>query len=93
MSPAEKQAREEQAERKMQKAADKAYSKSLTTDSGSEEAPQFEKLNRVVRQNTRNTQMPKTDEMGNPTGMKNGGTASSRADGCAVKGKTKGRMI
>jgi hypothetical protein len=26
-------------------------------------------------------------------GMKNGGTASSRADGCAVKGKTKGRMI
>ena len=27
------------------------------------------------------------------TKMKNGGTASSRADGCAVKGKTKGRMI
>jgi hypothetical protein len=26
-------------------------------------------------------------------GMKNGGTASSRADGCCVKGKTKGRMI
>jgi hypothetical protein len=26
-------------------------------------------------------------------GMKNGGTASSRADGCAVKGKTKGRMV
>ena len=25
--------------------------------------------------------------------MKNGGTASSRADGCCVKGKTKGRMI
>jgi hypothetical protein len=22
-----------------------------------------------------------------------GGTASSRADGCAIKGKTKGRMI
>jgi len=27
------------------------------------------------------------------TKMKNGGTASSRADGCAVKGKTKGRMV
>ncbi len=26
-------------------------------------------------------------------GMKNGGTASSRADGCAIQGKTKGRMI
>ena len=24
---------------------------------------------------------------------KSGGTASSRADGCATKGKTKGRMI
>ena len=27
------------------------------------------------------------------TKMKNGGTASSRADGCCVKGKTKGRMV
>jgi hypothetical protein len=26
-------------------------------------------------------------------GMKSGGTASSRADGCAVKGKTKGRFV
>ena len=26
-------------------------------------------------------------------GMKNGGTASSRADGCAIKGKTKGRFV
>jgi hypothetical protein len=25
--------------------------------------------------------------------FKNGGTASSRADGCAVRGKTKGRMV
>jgi hypothetical protein len=28
-----------------------------------------------------------------PKNMKKGGTASSRADGCCVKGKTKGRMI
>jgi hypothetical protein len=26
-------------------------------------------------------------------GMKKGGTASSRADGCAVRGKTKGRIV
>ena len=26
-------------------------------------------------------------------GMRKGGTASSRADGCAIKGKTKGRMV
>ena len=28
-----------------------------------------------------------------PTRMKNGGSASSRADGCCVKGKTKGKFI
>jgi hypothetical protein len=28
----------------------------------------------------------------NPRSMKKGGTASSRADGCCVKGKTKGKM-
>jgi hypothetical protein len=26
-------------------------------------------------------------------GMKKGGTASSRADGCAMRGKTRGRMV
>jgi hypothetical protein len=26
-------------------------------------------------------------------GMKKGGTASSRADGCAVRGKTRGRIV
>ena len=29
----------------------------------------------------------------NPRAMKKGGTASSRADGCCIKGKTKGRMV
>lgn len=40
--------------------------------------------------------IPKVDTMGNVTGMKKGGkvsSASSRADGCAVKGKTKGTMV
>lgn len=30
---------------------------------------------------------------GKPKKMAKGGTASSRADGCAVRGKTKGRMV
>jgi len=30
---------------------------------------------------------------GKPMGMKKGGTASARADGCATKGKTKGRFV
>jgi hypothetical protein len=92
MSPAEKAARDEMAERKMQEATDKAYMGSLR-NTEADEAPQFKKLNRAVRQKMRDTQMPKTDEMGSPTGYKKGGSASSRADGCAVKGKTKGRMI
>ena len=28
-----------------------------------------------------------------PKKMASGGTASSRADGCAIRGKTKGRMV
>jgi hypothetical protein len=28
-----------------------------------------------------------------PKKMRSGGTASARADGCAIKGKTRGRMI
>ena len=34
-----------------------------------------------------------TDVQNKARGMKKGGTASARADGCAVKGKTKGKMI
>ena len=40
--------------------------------------------------------IPNVDTMGNVTGMKKGGlvsSASKRADGCCVKGKTKGRMV
>jgi hypothetical protein len=35
--------------------------------------------------------LERVDEMGNA--YKKGGTASSRADGCAQRGKTKGRMV
>lgn len=40
--------------------------------------------------------IPAVDTMGGVTGMKKGGkvsSASKRADGCAVRGKTKGRMV
>ena len=39
--------------------------------------------------------IPAVDVMGNVTGMKKGGkvsSASKRADGCAIRGKTKGTM-
>ena len=36
--------------------------------------------------------IPAVDTMGNVTGMKKGGYVTS-ADGCCVKGKTKGKMI
>ena len=43
-------------------------------------------------------QPPMGQDMGSipkkpPKKMAKGGSASSRADGCAVKGKTKGRMV
>jgi hypothetical protein len=34
-----------------------------------------------------------TDVQNKARGMKKGGTASARADGCAVRGKTKGKMV
>jgi hypothetical protein len=36
--------------------------------------------------------IPAVDTMGNVTGMKKGGYVTS-ADGCCVKGKTKGKMV
>ena len=34
-----------------------------------------------------------SDVQNKARGMKKGGTASARADGCVVKGKTKGRIV
>jgi len=69
--------------------AEKAYNDSLTN---TEHAPEPIK---APRKRTM-TEMPKVNEMGDATGMKKGGSVSSaskRADGCAVKGKTKGRFV
>ena len=75
MSPAEQQARQEMADRKMQAATDKAYSQSLRN---TEYAPEKKDPRDAVR---------------GQRGYAKGGTASSRADGIAQRGKTKGTMV
>ena len=79
MSPAEKQARDEMAERKTQKAIDKAYMGALTT----------------TEPNPEPTKEPRDAVRGQKGYAKGGkvSSASARADGCCTKGKTKGRMI
>ena len=103
MSPAEKAAREEMAERKMNKATEKAYSKSLTN---TEYTDQIGMPKDQIGMPKDQIGMPK-DQIGMPKkdprdavrgqrGYAGGGkvsSASSRADGCATKGKTKGTMI
>ena len=78
MSPAEKQAREEMADRKMQDATEKAYTKSMTT---TEYAPEKKDPRDAVR-----------GQRGYAKGG-SVGSASKRADGIATKGKTRGTMI
>ena len=75
MSPAEKAAREDMAEQKMQAATDAAYSKALTK---TEYAPEKKDPRDAVR---------------GQKGYAKGGSASSRADGIAQRGKTRGRMV
>jgi len=75
MSPAEKQAREEMADRKMNTATEAAYAKSLRN---TEYAPEKKDPRDAVR---------------GQRGYAKGGSASSRADGCCVKGKTRGKMV
>jgi len=74
MSPAEKQAREEMADRKMNTATEAAYTKSLRN---TEYAPEKKDPRDAVR---------------GQRGYKNGGSVSSRADGIAQRGKTRGKM-
>jgi len=75
MSPAEQQAREDMAERKMQAATEAAYTKSMRN---TEYAPEKKDPRDVVR---------------GQRGYAKGGTASSRADGIATKGKTRGTIV
>lgn len=66
------------AEEKSLAATDKAYRRSLRmTEESPKETPKKDARDLVRGQR----------------GYANGGSASSRADGCALRGKTKGRMI
>jgi hypothetical protein len=78
MSPAEKAAREEMADRKMNAATEKAYSKSLTN---TEYAPEKKDPRDAVR-----------GQRGYAKGG-SVGSASKRADGIAQRGKTRGTMV
>ena len=75
MSPAEKQAREDMADRKMNTATEAAYTKSLRN---TEYAPEKKDPRDAIR---------------GQRGYAKGGSASSRADGIATKGKTRGKMV
>jgi hypothetical protein len=96
MSPAEKAAREEMAERKMNKATEKAYSKSLTN---TEYTDQIGMPKDQIGMPKDQIGMPKKDprdavrgQRGYASGGKVG-SASSRADGIARKGKTRGKFV
>jgi hypothetical protein len=57
-----------------------------------EKGIEFEKKRNYELFGTTEQNIPAVDTMGNVTGMKKGGYVTS-ADGCCVKGKTKGRMV
>jgi len=78
MSPAEQQAREDMAERKMQAATEAAYTKSMRN---TEYAPEKKDPRDAVR-----------GQRGYAKGG-SVGSASKRADGIATKGKTRGTMV
>ena len=74
MSPAEQAAREEQAERKIKEATEKAYMNALTSTEPNEEK-------KDARYGVRGQR-----------GYAKGGSVSSRADGIAQRGKTRGKI-
>ena len=92
MSRAEKEAREMIAEMKMQKAAEAAYNRADKTEPAPMVRPPVQP--RPAPMPAPAPAMPQ-DQMGNATGMKKGGkvsSASSRADGIAARGKTRGKI-
>jgi hypothetical protein len=89
MSRAEREAREMIAEMKMQKAAEAAYNRADQTEPAPMMAPRP-----APRPMPEPAQAIPQDQMGNPTGMKKGGSVfRSSANGIAQRGKTKGKMI
>ena len=94
MSPAEKEARQMIADKKMQAATDRAYERSKRIGPREDDTSDMEKAARMLMQKMRPAAEPKVDQMGNETGMAKGGkvSASKRADGIAQRGKTRGKM-
>lgn len=100
MSPAERAARQMIQDKKDAEATDKAYARSLrNTEQTIDKAPDSrpsERLSRRIKALLNPNEGPAVDAMGNQTGMKKGGSvgsASKRADGCAQRGKTRGKMV
>ena len=100
MSPAEREARQMISDKKAAEAADRAYVRSLrNTEQAPAKAtdvnPDMERLSRRIKGLLNPNQAPDVDAMGNQTGMKKGGkvSASSRADGIAQRGKTRGKYL
>ena len=97
MSPAEKEARQMMADKKLMEASTRAYDRADKTPSSiNESRPIADRVSRRLKQILSPAEEPNVDAMGNQTGMKKGGSVSSaskRADGCCTKGKTKGTYI
>jgi hypothetical protein len=70
--------------------AEKVKRKAYENKNKREKGIEFEKKRDYELFGTTEQNIPAVDAMGSVTGMKNGGkTASSRADGCAIRGKTR----
>ena len=97
MSPAEKAAREEMAERKMQDKLDKAYSKSLTNTKYPDQIgmPEKDQIGMPEKDQIGMLKKDPRDAVRGQKGYAKGGSvgsASKRADGIAQRGKTRGKM-
>ena len=100
MSPAEKEARQMIADKKAAKAADIAYQKSLRNTEDSQVYDSFNRALKRAKSEAEDTASSADERASrvNPMGdtYKKGGkvsSASKRADGCCVKGKTRGKMM
>ena len=87
---------EDVAEDKASKKAEKAYNKAMpeADTTYGDLGKGAKRLHRLFQAKLAEKNMPDVDTMGNVTGYAKGGmTASSRADGIAVRGKTRGTII
>lgn len=87
---------EDVAEMKKRMAAGRAYDKAMPEADTMTSKLKSSGMRGLPRRKKMESSMPDVDTMGNATGYKKGGSvssASSRADGIAQRGKTRGTMI